>query len=341
MLRDDPESKPTIAGIIGSIIQQDWLAPFFAECGIPREGRLWREMFRRSVPKFGDSSAASEGLARWLGDVFGSRKELLWLRGLSKDILTDCLDLSGDADRIGDEIRLSKYKAILRLSSELMAFGSADGIRFRSPFAVLPEPPGLQLALELEFFVKIASREPIEFRAVRAAARSCRSEIARFRDVLEAGLARAPDFGMSLDLFYRIDRIERVVARCQLLLDSLEEAGEVGLLDRLIDGMLEERNAFALLRECFRAQFRGMIAEIGKAGEKYIGRTSEDFATSKAANDKVIQETNDQVLNVWLFDTPYAIVANKKVRGLNDFRIHPFGNYLAKPWWGDVWVQPT
>jgi peptide/nickel transport system substrate-binding protein len=70
-------------------------------------------------------------------------------------------------------------------------------------------------------------------------------------------------------------------------------------------------------------------------------RENTDFATRKAANDKVIQEVNDQAINIWLFDTPYAIVANKKVRGLNSFRKYPFGNFLSKAWWGEVWIQPT
>ncbi len=68
-------------------------------------------------------------------------------------------------------------------------------------------------------------------------------------------------------------------------------------------------------------------------------REQEDPAVRKAANDKVIQEINKAAVNIWLYDTPYAIVAAKKVRGLNGFRTTPFGNFGPKPWWGDVWIQ--
>ena len=71
-----------------------------------------------------------------------------------------------------------------------------------------------------------------------------------------------------------------------------------------------------------------------------IARSSADFAPRKAANDAIIKETNQQVLSVWLFDTPYAIAASPKLRGLDPFRTHPFGNFEAKPWWGTIWVQP-
>jgi peptide/nickel transport system substrate-binding protein len=68
-------------------------------------------------------------------------------------------------------------------------------------------------------------------------------------------------------------------------------------------------------------------------------RQSVDFETRKAANDRVIREANEQAINIWLFDTPYAIVTSTTVRGLNSFRTHPFGNFTPKPWWGEVWVQ--
>ncbi len=71
------------------------------------------------------------------------------------------------------------------------------------------------------------------------------------------------------------------------------------------------------------------------------GRSTNDFAERKAANDAVIKEVNENALNIWLFDTPYAIIANNQVRGLNEFRTRPFGNYLPKPYWSDVWIKPA
>lgn len=69
------------------------------------------------------------------------------------------------------------------------------------------------------------------------------------------------------------------------------------------------------------------------------GRATNEFAARKAANDEVIKEVNEQALNIWLFDTPYSLIANSQVRGLNDFRTRPFGNFLPKPYWGDVWIK--
>ena len=56
------------------------------------------------------------------------------------------------------------------------------------------------------------------------------------------------------------------------------------------------------------------------------GRATTDFDERKAASDDVIREINEQAITIWLFDTPYAIIANPRVRGLDGFRTHPFGN---------------
>jgi peptide/nickel transport system substrate-binding protein len=67
-------------------------------------------------------------------------------------------------------------------------------------------------------------------------------------------------------------------------------------------------------------------------------RENTEFGVRKAANNAIDREINDQALHIWLFDTPWSIVAQKRVRGLNSFRTHPFANFVTKPWWGEVWL---
>jgi peptide/nickel transport system substrate-binding protein len=69
-----------------------------------------------------------------------------------------------------------------------------------------------------------------------------------------------------------------------------------------------------------------------------IQRENTDFGVRKAANDAITREVNDQAINIWLYDTPWAVIAQKRVRGLNSFRTHPFANFAAKPWWSDIWI---
>jgi peptide/nickel transport system substrate-binding protein len=69
-----------------------------------------------------------------------------------------------------------------------------------------------------------------------------------------------------------------------------------------------------------------------------IVRGSTDQKARKVANDDIIRETNDQVINLWLYDTPASLIVQKYVQGLDGFRSHGFMNNLPKPWLGDVWL---
>lgn len=71
------------------------------------------------------------------------------------------------------------------------------------------------------------------------------------------------------------------------------------------------------------------------------GRASTDFDTRKAASDDVTREINEQAITIWLYDTPQALIAAPRVRGLDGFRTHPVGNPAAKPYWGETWLQPS
>ncbi len=71
------------------------------------------------------------------------------------------------------------------------------------------------------------------------------------------------------------------------------------------------------------------------------GRETTDFATRKAAYDDLMRERNEQAIELWLFHTPYALIAEPDIHGLNWFRVMGFGNFLPKPWIGGLWLQTT
>jgi len=71
-------------------------------------------------------------------------------------------------------------------------------------------------------------------------------------------------------------------------------------------------------------------------------RRTTDPAERKKYTDTLTTEVNKSLVDIWLYNTAYALVASPKVRGLNPARQQPFGNYLAKTWfWVSVWKQPS
>ena len=68
-------------------------------------------------------------------------------------------------------------------------------------------------------------------------------------------------------------------------------------------------------------------------------RSTTDQAERQAAYAEVVRLRNAAVPDVWLFNTPFALVADARVRGLNEFRTTSFANYLPKPWIADIWLE--
>lgn len=68
------------------------------------------------------------------------------------------------------------------------------------------------------------------------------------------------------------------------------------------------------------------------------GRQTMDFETRKKAYEQIVHERNENALDIWLFNTPYSLIAGKDVRGLNWFRVFAFGAYQPKPWIGGLWL---
>ena len=55
-----------------------------------------------------------------------------------------------------------------------------------------------------------------------------------------------------------------------------------------------------------------------------IGRTSADHDTRKAAYDDLAKQINEAAVNIWTFNTPYSIVADKDVHGWRGATEVPF-----------------
>lgn len=72
-----------------------------------------------------------------------------------------------------------------------------------------------------------------------------------------------------------------------------------------------------------------------------LGRKSQDREFRQDAYTEVFKERNRNVLDIWLFDTPWAMVGERDIRGLNWFRVIPFANYLTRPYISSLWVDPN
>ncbi len=70
-----------------------------------------------------------------------------------------------------------------------------------------------------------------------------------------------------------------------------------------------------------------------------IGRENGYPDQRKVAYDDLVKRRNEAAVDIWMYFTPWTIVADKSVRGLAKPEKIAFANYEPKTWWGDVWHE--
>jgi peptide/nickel transport system substrate-binding protein len=68
------------------------------------------------------------------------------------------------------------------------------------------------------------------------------------------------------------------------------------------------------------------------------GRANADPAVRKQAYDDLVRRLNEGAVSVWLYWTPYTLVADERVRGLEQAAELPLANFQGKPWFGQLWL---
>ena len=67
-------------------------------------------------------------------------------------------------------------------------------------------------------------------------------------------------------------------------------------------------------------------------------RTTDDPDRRHALYDQIVRELNRNVTTIWLYATPFSLIAGSRVHGLERAAEVPFANYQPKCWWGQVWL---
>ncbi len=69
------------------------------------------------------------------------------------------------------------------------------------------------------------------------------------------------------------------------------------------------------------------------------GRTASSFDARQPGYEALVKDRNENAVDIWLFNTPYSLIGETNIRGLNWFRAIPWGNLLPKPFIGGLWID--
>jgi site-specific recombinase len=229
-------------------MQETRAVKLFGEIGLPNDRGLLAE--------------TSDRLARRLaGHIFRSLDDLAWLGPTADPLLHRLAAAGGPA---WEPLRVQVLDAMSVITTRIAALGMTEELRVRTPSGTVRGSPLYQLA----------HARPVEMPALIIATRA----------QLKVIHAALEDHGVSVDVVYRLDAIERGIARLELLLpfadkhDALEPTVEIrALVDAVGRGLVAGRSFLQLMSDNMRLLARKVIERAGRTGEHYVTSSRREY----------------------------------------------------------------
>jgi site-specific recombinase len=230
------------------------------EIGLPNDRGLLAETVDRFARRLLPEPPATHELWRLAGHIVRSVDDLSWLGPAADPLLNRLAIAGGDAWK---PLRSSALDAIGILTTRIAALGMSEALRTRTPTETVRSSP--------------------LYRLTRAGVPEMPALIAEARHHLEHVHTALEDRGVSIDVVYSIDAIERSLSRLELLLPfvgppreapSYEVRAVIAAVGR---GLVGGRSFTQLLGDSLRLLARKVIERAGRSGEHYVTSSRREY----------------------------------------------------------------
>jgi len=258
-----PGLRARLVEVLASIIAETQ-ALGLLEAGLPNPRGLGAETADRLARRFLPSLEDAHDLGRLLGRVLPRRGDADWLASLPTELargLEQLLPWGALDAAVVDAMRLA--------ATRISALGLTAELRARAAASAIGDSPFFRLSRACDAFVDSPSEDAAA--QLRTLIAACRSETQVVLDHLE-------EFGVSVDVVYRLEVIGKNLDRLEALarLDGDAEAGRA-LAVQLIHARSRDTSVRDIASSNARLLARKIIERAGQTGEHYITRTRAEW----------------------------------------------------------------
>ncbi len=256
-----PNARKRFQAAVYSVLSQVRGIKLFGEVGLPNDRGLWAETTDRLARRFLPEAPAPHELWVLANRIFRTLDDLRWLGPIADPLLHRLAEVGGDA---WDPLRSSMLDAISLLTTRIAASGMSESFRSRAVETGVRESPLFHLT----------RAKPAEMPALIEASRK---HLDHVRNALE-------ETGVSIDVVYSIDSIERGLSRIELLLpfidaqDDIEPTYEIRAVVAAVGrGLVGGRSFTQLMADNMRLLARKVIERAGRTGEHYVTSSRTEY----------------------------------------------------------------
>ena len=248
-----PAAQRRFQATLAAVLEATRGVKLLGEIGLPNNRGLLAETTDRLTRRFLPEPPANHELWRLAGHIFRKIDDLAWLGPAADPLLDRLAAAGGDAWR---PLRTSILDAIGLVTTRIAALGMNEALRTRNVSETLRGSP--------------------LYRLTRAGLPEMPALIAASREHLERVRTALEDHGVSIEVVYSIDSIERGLVRLELLLPFVGPArGEPGhqlrdVIEAVGRGLVGGHSFTQLLGDNLRLLARKVIERAGRTGEHYV-----------------------------------------------------------------------
>ncbi len=256
-----PAARARFQAVVKSVLSQTRAIKVFGEIGLPNARGLLAETSDRIARKFLPEAPAPHELYMLVGRIVRRTEDLKWLGPAADSLLLRLAEVGGDC---WEPLRASVIDAISMITTRIAALGMAEAFRTRTNKSGVRDSP----------LYHLQRAHPEEMPALIEASR-------RHLEQVKVALE---DRGVSIDVVYALDSIERGLSRIELLLpfadpdDALEPTTEIrAVIAAVGNGLVGNRSFTQLMSDNLRLLARKVIERAGKTGEHYVTSSRREY----------------------------------------------------------------
>jgi len=290
-----PVWKTNVSNIFTTTLLETDALGLFCETGLSHESAFLSESLHRLMKSLLPTPRDDRDLAELFGRVFTDIADADWLEGLDSETAARLIEIIAPNPEIADALHArynrSIAEALIVIAAQITSLGLSPEIRIRSREQQVAKSPFVllsQLILRLQD-IFVGGRVRIEeanalFKELRSRIQACESETAVVLEHLET-------HGVSIAIVFRIEALERLLKRCELLARLLlvpqgsNSAARLWLhlVADLARAHFEGSHLGDLFRDNMHLLARKIVERTGASGEHYIVCSRREYVAMLAS----------------------------------------------------------
>lgn len=280
VLAANPPLAAALRRALGAILDETEGANLFGEVGIPSDRGFLSELGDRTTSKLIPSPRDDHDLGHLMSRSYPNRRDLTLIRGLQPSTLQRAVDLLFPADE--PEMTAALERAMADGFRLLLARVQGQGLSLKLRARSLPGPvarsPFKRLAASGENLLCAWEQGRLSGALLEA----WEADVVACREEMQMISTRLESEGISVDIVYGLDVLERCLGRMEAIVAVMSTGREapgpvLALLRQLAYAAHDSTSLRHLVRSNLQRLQRRIVDRAGKTGEHYIADNPAEY----------------------------------------------------------------